>query len=117
MKTSRTLALFSAALTLAFAGSAFAQEADSAAVATAAPAGPSLSRAEVEADRNLWLQSGLSTYAGNQSAEAGVPGYARAMTRYRAARSGPAWFAELRRVQGQDGAAMASGPASANKAE
>ena len=115
MKTTRTLALFCATLTLAFAGSAFAQETRFADTVPAATS--TVTRAEVEADRNLWLQSGLASYEGSQSADAAVPGYASSVEAYRAARNSPAYMAELRRVQGLETTRLASGPAPAAKAE
>lgn len=115
MKTTQTLALFSATLALAFGGSAFAQEAQFADTVPAATS--TVTRAEVEADRNLWLQSGLASYDGSQSADATVPGYASSVKAYRAARNSPAYMAELRRVQGLDETRLASGPAAASKSE
>jgi hypothetical protein len=116
MKTQKTFAYLSATLALAFAGSAFAQEATYADVAPPT-VDTAVSRAEIEADRNLWLKSGMSIYSGNQSADASVAGYVASVSAYRAARNGPAYLAELRRVQGDAGAAVASGPTSGIKAE
>ncbi|WPB58742.1 hypothetical protein [Xylophilus sp. GOD-11R] len=113
MKTFRTLAFFSAAAaTLAFAGTVHAQGTTAASTAEAT----AISRAEVEADRNLWLRSGLAAYAGSQAADDAVPGYTASKTAYRAARSGPSWQAELARVQGRTAASVASVPAT-SKAE
>jgi hypothetical protein len=118
MKTTKTLALFSATLGLVLAGSAFAEDARSAQYADTVPAVPStVSRAEVEADRNLWLKSGLASYDGSQSADATVPGYTDSVKAYRAARNGPAYMVELRRVQGVEATRLASGPAPAAKSE
>ena len=115
MKTTQTLALFSTTLAVAFAGSAFAQEMQ---FADTVPAGTStVTRAEVEADRNLWLKSGLAAYEGSQSADVTVPGYAGSVQAYREARNSRAYAAELRRVQGLEGTRLASGPAPAGKAE
>lgn len=112
MKTQKTLAIVSTTLALAcsaFAAPAFAQDIGELSFAGPAATGPAPSRAEVEADRNLWLQSGLGDYAGNASGYENLPGYIAGQARYRAARSGPAYIAELRRVQGGDAAAVARG--------
>lgn len=115
MKTSKTLALFSATLALAFAGAASAQDFEFGDTVPAATS--TVTRAQVEADRNLWLQSGLASYEGSQSADASVPGYIASVKQYRAARNGQAYAAELRRVQGLENTTMANGPAPATKAE
>ena len=115
METTRTLALFYATLALAFAGSAFAQDAQFADTVPAATS--TVTRAEVEADRNLWLQSGLAGYEGSQSADATVPGYTRSVKAYRDARNSPAYLAELRRVQGLESTRLATGQAAATQSE
>ncbi|MCZ2496668.1 hypothetical protein GN316_07860 [Xylophilus sp. Kf1] len=109
MKTPRPLALFITTLTLALAGAgaAVADEPPSCAMATIA--GAPLTRAQVEADRELWLHSGLAAYAGSQAADASVAGYAIGLARYEAARQGQgqAPAAGLRRSDDADATALA----------
>jgi len=58
-----------------------------------------LSRAEVQADLNLWVRAGLPTSQG-ENAEAVDPQYTQHLALYQRLRSGPEFKAEVARLQG-----------------
>ncbi len=62
-----------------------------------------LSRSEVIADLNLWHQAGLDQYSEEAVREALDKPYQLALARYKGLRQGPAYAAELARVQAQRG--------------
>lgn len=62
--------------------------------------GPALSRAEVQADLNLWNRAGLGqANAGDRTPDAD-PAYEARVAEYRRLRSGPEFVAEVRRLGG-----------------
>ena len=62
--------------------------------------GPALSRAEVQADLNLWNRAGLGqANAGDRTPDAD-PAYQASLAEYRRLRSGPEFVAEVRRLGG-----------------
>jgi hypothetical protein len=76
--------------------------------ATATIAVGAMSRAEVLADLSLYNKAGLGDYARIDSPDATGPEYARRMAAYRQARNSDAYMAEVQRIEGIRGSAMAS---------
>lgn len=75
--------------------------------------GPALSRAEVQADLNLWNRAGLGqANAGDRTPDAN-PGYQASLAEYNRLRSGPEFVAEVRRLGG-DVSRVAGQPAARN---
>jgi hypothetical protein len=63
--------------------------------------GPALSRAEVQADLNLWNRAGLGQVnAGDRTPDAD-PTYQARVAEYQRLRSGPEFVAEVRRLGGE----------------
>lgn len=75
--------------------------------ASAGIAAGSLSRAEVQADLNLWRRAGLETASLADTADSTSPAYARQVAAYQRARHSGVYTAELQRVQGTSGSAAA----------
>ena len=75
--------------------------------------GPSLSRAEVQADLNLWNRAGLSEYNSGDNTHVADAAYDRKLAEYRRLRSGAEYAAEVRRLGG-DVSAVAGGAAQGN---
>jgi len=67
-----------------------------------------MSRAEVLADLSLYNKAGLGDYARIDSPDAAGPEYARRMAAYRQARNSDAYMAEVQRIEGIRGSAVAS---------
>lgn len=64
-------------------------------------AGPgAVSRAEIKADLNLWIKSGLVQVANQDSFDPSNPAYRRQMETYQRLRNGPEFVAEVQRVEG-----------------
>ncbi|MBT2322831.1 hypothetical protein J7E62_10785 [Variovorax paradoxus] len=85
--------------------------------ATASIAVGAMSRAEVLADLSLFNKAGLRDYARYDSPDAAGPGYARRLAAYRQARDSDAFVAEVQRIEGMRGRAMASTRAASPAAE
>lgn len=66
-----------------------------------------LSRAEVQADLNLWRRAGLETASLADTAQSNAPVYAQQVAAYQRARQSGVYTAELQRVQGVTGSAAA----------
>lgn len=66
-----------------------------------------LSRAEVQADLNLWRRAGLETASLPDTADSTSPASARQVAAYQRARHSGVYTAELQRVQGTTGSAAA----------
>lgn len=66
-----------------------------------------LSRAEVQADLNLWRRAGLETASLADTADSTSPTSARQVAAYQRARHSGVYTAELQRVQGTTGSAAA----------
>lgn len=66
-----------------------------------------LSRAEVQADLNLWRRAGLETASLADTAQSNAPVYAQQVAAYQRARQSGVYTAELQRVQGATGSAAA----------
>ncbi len=82
---------------------------DATATRTANPAQTAtLSRAEVQADLNLWSRAGLNQSSGEQSV-ADTPDYQAKLAQYQSLRSGPAYLAEVRRLSADAGALASNG--------
>lgn len=75
--------------------------------ASAGSAVGTLSRAEVQADLNLWRRAGLETASLADTAESNAPRYAQQVAAYQRARHSGVYTAELQRVQGATGSAAA----------
>lgn len=106
-----------AAATLAIAGSgaAFAGPAMTGPVNQEVWAGPvpvtmvsdtsrQVSRAEVQADWNLWQKAGLGMYQVGEGSPAADPMYQQRYAEYQRLRSGPEYVAEVRRLGGETSA-------------
>lgn len=66
-----------------------------------------LSRAQAQADLNLWRRAGLETASLADTADSANPAYARQVAAYQRARHSGVYTAELQRVQGTTGSAAA----------
>ncbi|MGJ7519550.1 hypothetical protein ACSFA0_03505 [Variovorax sp. LT1P1] len=75
--------------------------------ASAGIAAGTLSRAEVQADLNLWRRAGLETASLAATAQSNAPVYAQQVAAYQRARQSGVYTAELQRVQGATGSAAA----------
>ena len=75
--------------------------------ASAGIAAGTLSRAEVQADLNLWRRAGLETASLADTAQSNAPVYAQQVAAYQRARQSGVYTAELQRVQGATGSAAA----------
>ena len=75
--------------------------------ASAGIAAGTLSRAEVQADLNLWRRAGLETASLADTAYSNGPAYAQHVATYQRARHSGVYTAELQRVQGTTGSAAA----------
>jgi hypothetical protein len=75
--------------------------------ASARIAAGTLSRAEVQADLNLWRRAGLETASLADTADSNAPRYAQQVAAYQRARHSGVYTAELQRVQGATGSAAA----------
>lgn len=75
--------------------------------ASSRTAAGTLSRAEVQADLNLWRRAGLETAAIADTADSNAPRYAQQVAAYQRARHSGVYTAELQRVQGTTGSAAA----------
>jgi len=84
--------------------------------ATASVAVGAMSRAEVLADLSLWNKAGMGAYGHIDSPEAYGPGYAQHLAAYRRTRNSDAYMAEVQRIEGMRGSAMASARAKAGPA-
>ena len=62
--------------------------------------GPALSRAEVQADLNLWNRAGLSGSNSGESYADNTPAYAARLAQYQRQRSGAEYQAEVTRLGG-----------------
>ena len=62
--------------------------------------GPSLSRADVQADLNLWNRAGLSGSNSGESYADNTPAYAARLAQYQRQRSGAEYQAEVTRLGG-----------------
>lgn len=89
-----------AALIVTAAGSAMAQPATYNDLEDL-PFTPTLTRAEVIADLNLWKRAGLDQFVVGESFDTTSAEYLRAHAVYQRLRSGPEYAAEVRRVAGQ----------------
>ncbi|WP_311223363.1 MULTISPECIES: hypothetical protein [unclassified Acidovorax] len=63
-----------------------------------------VSRAEVQADWNLWQMAGLGQYQVGEGSPAADPLYAQRLAEYQRMRSGPEYVAEVRRLGGETSA-------------
>jgi hypothetical protein len=81
--------------------------------ASAGIAAGTLSRAEVQADLNLWRRAGLETASLADTAQSNAPVYAQQVAAYQRARHSGVYTAELQRVQGTTGSAAAGNNTSA----
>lgn len=63
--------------------------------------GPALSRAEVQADLNLWNRAGLGQANYSDRTPDADPTYEARLAEYRRLRSGPEFVAEVRRLGGE----------------
>ncbi|MDM0023338.1 hypothetical protein [Variovorax saccharolyticus] len=59
-----------------------------------------MSRAEVAADTNLWIKSGMSQLANRDSFDPTSPAYRAQFAAYERMRNGPAFVAEVQRLKG-----------------
>lgn len=59
-----------------------------------------MSRAEVAADTNLWIKSGMSQVANQDSFDPSNPAYRAQMAAYQRMRNGPEFVAEVQRLKG-----------------
>lgn len=75
--------------------------------------GPALSRAEVQADLNLWNRAGLNAYNSGDNSQFADAAYDQKMAEYRRLRSGSEYLAEVRRLGG-DVSAVAGQPSVGN---
>jgi len=75
--------------------------------ASARIAAGTLSRAEVQADLNLWRRAGLETASLADTADSNAPRYAQQVAAYQRARHSGVYTAELQRMQGATGSAAA----------
>jgi len=75
--------------------------------------GPALSRAEVQADLNLWNRAGLNGYNSGDNTHFADAAYDQKMAEYRRLRSGSEYVAEVRRLGG-DVSAVAGQPSVGN---
>ncbi|MGJ7485976.1 DUF4148 domain-containing protein [Variovorax sp. LT2P21] len=75
--------------------------------ASAGIAAGSLSRAEVQADLNLWRRAGLETASLADTNDSTSPAHAKQVAAYQRARQSGVYTAELQRVQGATGSAAA----------
>ncbi|MCJ0765579.1 hypothetical protein [Variovorax terrae] len=89
------------------------QEAWAGTVASAALPAGTMSRAEVLADLSLWNKAGMAAYDQGDGTDFASPAYARSLSAYQQARSGPAFLAEVRRIEGARNHAVASAETSA----
>lgn len=98
----KSLAAAIASTTLAlFAGAALADtSADDIAPELKAAKPSSLSRAEVQADLVLWRRAGLPAAYGENTVDSSSADYQARFAEYQRLRQGPAFLAELRRIQG-----------------
>lgn len=72
----------------------------------ASPSGTTgLSRAEVIADTNLWIRAGVDKYVEQAQYHIDNTQYERALAEYHRLRNGPAYAAEVARVEAQRGEA------------
>jgi hypothetical protein len=96
--TSRPTITFALWMGIALGTTAHAQSSE-------APGNPMrpLTRAEVIADLKLWQQAGLDQFSDVAVRDALDQAYQQALARYKALRQGPAYAAELARVQAQRG--------------
>jgi len=62
--------------------------------------GQGLSRAEVQADMNLWRRAGLQGVNTGETPTSAVPGYTERLAEYQRLRSGPEYVAEVRSLGG-----------------
>ena len=76
-------------------------------LASASIAAGTLSRAEVQADLNLWRRAGLETASLADTADSNAPRYAQQVAAYQRARHSGVYTAELQRMQGATGSAAA----------
>lgn len=66
-----------------------------------ADAGPGdVNRAEVKADLNLWIKSGLALLSNQESFDPSNPAYRRQMETYQRLRNAPEYVAEVQRIEG-----------------
>ena len=101
--------------TLATSGLAMAQSGEVTLEQTraGAPGSPALSRAEVLADLAVWRQAGLDRFQADSADHSGTA-YETALAEYQRLRNGPAYAAELDRLQGSTRSASADGAAQSN---
>lgn len=102
MKNTRTLIAIAAIAAASFAGTASAAAHSQEDWFGAEPVaqGQTLSRAEVQADLNLWNRAGLGNYNSGDNNHVADASYGRKVAQYRRLRSGPEYVAEVRRLGG-----------------
>ncbi|WP_343589562.1 DUF4148 domain-containing protein [Paracidovorax wautersii] len=100
----------------AFAGSASAATTSQEVWFGAQPAaqGAPLSRAEVQADLNLWNRAGLGSINSGEYSDVTSPAYAQRLATYQRLRSGPEYVAEVQRLGGSVSTAGAAAQHSVN---
>lgn len=115
MKNTNKLIAIAALAAASFAGSASAATHSQEEWFGAEPVaqGPALSRAEVQADLNLWNRAGLSDYNSGETTHVADAAYDQKVAEYRRLRSGAEYTAEVRRLGG-DVSAVAGRAATGN---
>lgn len=100
--TAKTLIAIATAAAAAFAGAASAATPINEQWGGDEPVaqGPGLSRAEVQADLNLWNRAGLGQANSGDRTPDADPAYEARLAEYRRLRSGPEFVAEVRRLGG-----------------
>lgn len=102
MKNTRTLIAIAAIAAASFAGAASAAPHSQEDWFGAEPVaqGQGQSRAEVQADLNLWNRAGLADYNSGDNSHFADASYDRKLAEYRRQRSGSEYVAEVRRLGG-----------------
>jgi hypothetical protein len=85
-------------------------------VGPADPMTGAMSRVEVAADTRLWIRSGMGQVANRDSFDPTSPAYRDQMAAYQRMRSGPAFMAEVQRLQGTSSQQTATAPHDAGSA-
>jgi len=80
-------------------------------VGPADPAVGAVSRAEAEADRNVWLRSGMQQTAYSDNDDPASAAHAAQLANYQRMRNGPEYRAELDRINGTTSQALAGNAA------
>ncbi|MEJ7688088.1 MAG: hypothetical protein WKG52_14500 [Variovorax sp.] len=64
--------------------------------------GGAMNSAEVAADLNLWIRSGMRDAASREDFDPSAPAFRSQLSTYRKLRGGPAFIAEIRRIKGSN---------------